>query len=81
MPTVSLSSGFQDAADGAASVDIEAATVRELLRLLLERYPRMQSHFDEGVAVSINGDIYRDIRDLPIPTDAEVFLLPRLQGG
>ncbi len=81
MPTVSLSSGFRDAADGAASVEIEAATVRELLRLLLERYPRMQSHFDEGVAVSINGDIYRDIRDLTIPADAEVFLLPRLQGG
>jgi len=81
MPTVSLSSGFQDAANGAASVEIEAATVRELLRLLLERYPRMARHFDEGVAVSINGEIYRDIRDLRIPPDAEVFLLPRLQGG
>jgi molybdopterin converting factor small subunit len=81
MTTVSLSSGFQDAADGAASVEIEAATVRELLRLLLERYPGMARHFDEGVAVSINGEIYRDIRDLSIPPDAEVFLLPRLQGG
>jgi molybdopterin converting factor small subunit len=81
MPTVSLASGFQDATDGAASVEIEAATVRELLRRLLERYPKMERHYDEGVAVSINGDIYRDIRDLQIPADAEVFLLPRLQGG
>jgi hypothetical protein len=62
-------------------VEIEAATVRELLRRLLERYPKMERHYDEGVAVSINGDIYRDIRDLQIPADAEVFLLPRLQGG
>ena len=81
MVTVSLSSGFADAADGAASVEIEAATVRELLRRLVDRYPRMEALFDEGVAVSINGDIYRDIRDLPIPEGAEVFLLPRLQGG
>ncbi len=81
MLTVSLSSGFRDAAGGAASVEIEAATVRELLRLLLERYPDMERHYDDGVAVSINGEIYRDMRDLNIPPDAEVFLLPRLQGG
>lgn len=81
MVVVSLSSGFRDAADGAASVEIEAATIRELLRLLLARFPRMEPLFDEGVAVSIDGEIYRDIRDLPIPEGAEVFLLPRLQGG
>ncbi len=81
MVTVSLASGFQDAAGGAASVEIEAATIRELLRRLLARYPDMQAHFDDGVAVSINGEIYRDIRDLAIPEGAEVFLLPRLQGG
>ena len=81
MPKVSLASGFQDAVDGAASVEIEAVTVRELVRRLQERYPAMVRHFDEGVAVSINGEIYRDIRDLAIPPDAEVFLLPRLQGG
>ena len=62
-------------------LEVEAATVRELLRLLLERYPEMERHYDEGVAVYINGEIYRDIRDLSIPSDAEVFLLPRLQGG
>ena len=81
MVTVSLASGYRDAAEGAASVEIEAGTVRELLRKLEERFPRMTPLFEEGVAVSINGDIYRDIRDLAIPEGAEVFLLPRLQGG
>lgn len=81
MPIVSLSSGFQDAADGAASVEVEATTVRELLRRLVERYPRLGPLVEEGVAVSIDGDIYRDIRDVTIPEGAEVFLLPRLQGG
>ena len=31
MATVSLSSGYRDAAGGAASVEIEATTIRELL--------------------------------------------------
>jgi molybdopterin converting factor small subunit len=29
----------------------------------------------------VNGEIYRDRRDQPIPLGAEVYLLPRLAGG
>lgn len=81
MLTVSLTGSLRDATDGAASIQVEAVTVRELLRKLVERYPRMQKHLDEGIAVSVNGEIYRDNRDLEIPEDAEIFLLPRIQGG
>jgi sulfur carrier protein ThiS len=41
----------------------------------------MEEHMDTGIAVSINGEIYRDHWAEKIPQDAEVFLLPRLQGG
>ena len=81
MLTVSLTGSLRDATDGAASIQVEAVTVRELLRKLVERYPRMQKHLDEGIAVSVNGEIYRDNRDLEIPENAEIFLLPRIQGG
>ncbi len=81
MLEVSLSGSLRDAMDGVASIEIEARTIRELLRKLVERYPRLQSRLDEGVAVSVNGEIYRDNRDLAIPEGAEVFLLPRIQGG
>ena len=81
MLEVSLSGSLRDAMDGAASIEIEARTIRELLRKLVERYPRLQSRIDEGVAVSVNGEIYRDNRDVPIPEGAEIFLLPRIQGG
>ena len=33
------------------------------------------------IAVAINGEIFRDGWNQPIPEDAEVFLLPRIQGG
>jgi len=81
MAEIGLTGSLRDAADGAASVSIEAASIRELLRKLVERYPRMRSRVDEGIAVSINGEIYRDDWSQPIPQDAEVFLLPRIQGG
>ncbi len=81
MAEVGLSGSLRDAADGAASIQIEAATIRELLRKLVERYPRRQSQMAEGSAVSGDGNILRDNREEPIPEGAEVFLLPRIQGG
>ena len=81
MLDVALSGPLRDAADGAASVSIEAVTIRELLRKVVDRYPRMQAELDRGIAVSINGTIYRDSWAQQIPADAEVFLLPRLEGG
>jgi len=78
---VNLVGSLADATDGAASIEIEAATIRQLLRKLVERYPRLQGRIDEGVAVCVNGEIYRDNRDVAIPEDAEVVLLPRIQGG
>ena len=81
MVEVHLSGSIRDAVSGAASVSVEAGTIRELLRKLVERYPPMQSRVDEGIAVSINGEIYRDNWGEPIPEGAEVFLLPRIPGG
>lgn len=81
MAQVGLTGSLRDACDGAATVSIDAATIRELLRKLIERYPHMRSRVDAGIAVSINGEIYRDDWSQPIPQGAEVFLLPRIQGG
>jgi len=66
---------------GASSVSVEAANIRELFRVLSERYPGMEVHIKRGVAVSIDGKIYRDQWDTPLPKDAEIYLLPRVPGG
>ena len=71
----------RSAADGAASVLISAATIRELLRELVKQYPGMQNQLDDGIAVSVNGQIFRDNWSKKIPAGAEIFLLPRIQGG
>ena len=81
MLKVCLSGPLKAAADGAASVSISAATIRELLRELIEQYPGMQNQLDDGIAVSVNGQIFRDNWSEEIPAGAEIFLLPRIQGG
>ena len=81
MLKVCLSGPLKAAADGAASVSISAATLRELQRELIEQYPGMQNQLDDGIAVSVNGQIFRDNWSKKIPAGAEIFLLPRIQGG
>jgi len=78
---VAVSGPLRDAVGGVASIQIEAATIRELMAKLVERYPRIQRHLDAGIAVAINGDIFRDEWSTAIPADAEVVLMPRIQGG
>ncbi|MFU8816227.1 MAG: MoaD/ThiS family protein [Pseudomonadales bacterium] len=78
---VSVTGPLRAAVGGAASIDIEAATIRELLRKLVERYPKIEKHLDAGIAVAINGEIFRDRWSEPIPAGAEVVLMPRIQGG
>jgi sulfur-carrier protein len=68
-------------ADGAPSVFIEASTIRELFRKLSEQYPGMEPHIKRGVAVSIDGKIYRDQLDTDLPASSEIYLLPRVPGG
>jgi sulfur-carrier protein len=62
-------------------VSVKAATIRELFRVLIDAYPGMEPQIKRGVAVSINGQIFRDQWDTKLPKDAEIYLLPRIPGG
>ena len=81
MVNVSFISSFRSALGGADTLEIEATTLRELMRILVVKYPRMQKHIDEGIALAIDGEIYRDNWDVEIRDGSEVFLMPRIQGG
>ena len=81
MAEIHLWGALRPAAGGASSVDIEAQDIREMFRKLEERYPGMAPHIARGVAVSINGKIFRDSWSEAIPDKAEIYLLPRIQGG
>ncbi|WEZ85761.1 hypothetical protein P6U16_22240 (plasmid) [Rhizobium sp. 32-5/1] len=46
-----------------------------------ERFPGLEPLMDRGIAVAIDGTIYRDTWSKKLPTGAEIYLLPRLAGG
>ena len=78
---VSLNGALRSAAGGVASVDVEAGTIRELITKLVERFPDLTVEVDRGIAVAIDGVVYRDDWTQRIPDNAEVFLMPRIAGG
>lgn len=81
MVMVTLWGSLKSAAGGTVELEIEAGTIKELLDCLGRDYPDLQPEIDRGIAVSINGVLYRDNIFTEIPPDAEVFLLPRMEGG
>ena len=81
MVKLTFISSFRLALGGKDELEIDAASIRELFTLLVSQYPGMQAHIDEGVAVAINGEIYRDNWNTAIPDGSDVFLMPRIQGG
>jgi len=81
MVNVRFISSFRPALGGADGLQIEATTLRELMRILVAKYPRMQGHIDDGIVLAINGEIYRDNWDVEIQEGSEVYLMPRIQGG
>lgn len=81
MVKVVLWGSLRPHAGGQSAVDIPAATIRELLTSLGERYPGLRPQLQRGIAVAVDGVVYRDDWQRPIKPESEVILLPRLQGG
>ena len=81
MAEVNVWGGLRPATGGAATIDLDATTIRELLRKLGERYPETVPFIKAGIAVSIDGVLYRDSWEQKLPPSAEIYLLPRIVGG
>ena len=79
--TIHLWGALRPFADGAETVSVSASTIRELFRVLTEKFPGMEPHIKRGVAVSIDGRIWRDSWDTALPESSEIYLLPRIPGG
>lgn len=81
MVEVTLWGALAAAAGGTSKVEIEARNIRELFKTLSERFPGLAPLMDRGIAVAIDGTIYRDTWSKELPAGAEIYLLPRLAGG
>jgi molybdopterin synthase sulfur carrier subunit len=81
MIEVQLGATLRSLAGGRTSFPVEAANIKQLLDRLGETYPELAPVLARGVAVAIDGTLYRDSWLQPVPDGAEVFLMPRVAGG
>jgi molybdopterin converting factor small subunit len=81
MVLVMLSGPLKTAVGGRTDIEVEAATIHQLLSRLGQDHPKLKPLLDRGVAVAIDGQIYRDDWFRPIPPGSEVVILPRMAGG
>lgn len=81
MIRVHFATALRDLTGGEAEAEIEADTVRRLIKKLDERFPGMGERLAEGTSVSINGEIVPDAVYEDLPDGAEVHFLPTLAGG
>jgi hypothetical protein len=78
---VVLSGTLKQLAGGASEIELDARDVRQLLRVLSERYPELAPHLESGYAIAIDGEIVQDAWFAPIRPDSEVHLVPAIRGG
>lgn len=82
MPRVqSISSRVRDFTGGLDAFDVEARTVRALIRELDQRFPGLGELVEEGMAIAIDGEIFQDALGVPLEEASEVVLIPKISGG
>ena len=80
---VTLSSGFSRRyTGGRREFEIEAKTLRDVIKALDKMYPGLGDHLEEETTVAIDGAIH----DSPgyfqkLREGSEVFFIPKLEGG
>ena len=80
---VTLSSGFSRRyTGGRREFEIEARTLRDVIKALDKMYPGLGDHLEEETTVAIDGAIH----DAPgyfqkLRQGSEVFFIPKLEGG
>jgi molybdopterin synthase sulfur carrier subunit len=81
MVRVVLTGNLRHLTGGESELEVEAGNIGQLFRALGQRYPDLEPHLEEGVAVAIDGQIFQEALFEPIPPDAEVHLMPQIAGG
>jgi hypothetical protein len=79
---VVFTSGFaRRYTDGVREFEVEAKNLRGVLRAMDELYPGLMHHLEEETTVAINGELHETGYFQLVPPGAEVFFIPRLEGG
>ena len=79
---VVLTTGFaQRHTGGAKEFEVEASTLRGVIKTMEARFPGLAEHLEEETSVVIDGELHEVVYTRPLREGAEVFFIPRIEGG
>ncbi len=90
MPRIEFTSQLAQHVECPPEQQVEAPTLQEALELLFDEYPRLRDYVmdEQGalrphIALFIDGEMLqeRDIREVPLASGSEVFVMQALSGG
>ena len=85
MARVEIPGGLRHRIGGRAVLEIEAASIRELLRRLDEQYPGIAEELKASTRVAIDGELVGEaLGDAilePVGQDSEVIFIQAVAGG
>ena len=64
-----------------SAFQVEARTVRALMRELEARFPGLGDFVEDQMALVIDGEIFQDALGVEIGADSEIVLIPKIAGG
>jgi len=77
----SISGRIADFTGGVSAFEVEARTVRALMRELETRFPGLGEFVEDQMALAIDGEIFQDALAAEIGADSEIVLIPKISGG
>ncbi len=81
MPKVHLWASLRRFAEGHEVVEVDAATVGQMMDALEKAHPGLGPAIKAGLSVAVDGEVIANNRSAPVKADSEVYLLQRLKGG
>ena len=82
MAKVVFTSGFaRRYTGGVREFEVEAKNLRGVLKAMDALFPGLGVHLEEETTVAINGEYHETGYFQPVPPGAEVFFIPRIEGG
>jgi len=79
--TVAIPPRLRAHVDGQETIEVEATTVRAVLRAIEARYPGFEARLGSKFAIALDGELLSDPLFEPVPDGSELHFLPALAGG
>jgi len=66
---------------GQREFDIPAKNLREVIYAMEEKFPGLAETLAEETTIAVDGELYEIVYTHPIKPGAEVFFIPKIEGG